>query len=66
LKTAFYPYLPFTSERLHGYLGHADTIESRGWELNPPEAGRAISEPQPLFRKLDPEIIEQEDARFGT
>jgi len=31
-----------------------------------PRPGQPIAEPQPLFKKLDPEIIEAEEARLGA
>jgi len=66
IKTALYPYLPFTCQTLHGYLGNEGPVEAAGWTLQMPVAGRPLAEAQPLFRKLDPEIIEAEDARLGT
>ena len=66
IKTALYPYLPFTCQTLHGYLGNEGPVEAAGWTLQMPVAGQPLAEAQPLFRKLDPEIIEAEDARLGT
>ena len=65
LKTALYPYLPFTCEALHGYLGYEGSVQAGGWTMHLPEAGNALVEPKPLFKKLDPEIIEKEDAKLG-
>jgi methionyl-tRNA synthetase len=65
LKTALYPYLPFTSQALHGYLRCEGSVESEGWQAHEPAAGQPLQEPKPLFKKLDPEIIEQEDAKLG-
>ncbi len=65
LKVALYPYLPFTSERLHGYLGYEGSIESGGWRSLAPKPGQPLSEPQALFKKLDTSIIEEEEARLG-
>ncbi|HWO72093.1 MAG TPA: methionine--tRNA ligase [Dehalococcoidia bacterium] len=53
LKVAFYPFLPFTSRRLHGFLGHSDMIEQQGWAARRPAPGAALQQPQPLFRKLE-------------
>ena len=66
IKTALYPYLPFTCERLHTYLGLPGTIQDAGWQLTTPEPGASLHESQPLFKKLDPELIEAEEARLGT
>ncbi|HUF53735.1 MAG TPA: methionine--tRNA ligase [Dehalococcoidia bacterium] len=65
IKTALYPYLPFTCQTLHGYLGNEGPVQSSGWQMQMPEPGRRLIEAQPLFKKLDPEIIEEEDARLG-
>jgi methionyl-tRNA synthetase len=35
------------------------------WEPSRLETGRPLAEPKPLFRKLLPEIVEQERARMG-
>jgi methionyl-tRNA synthetase len=65
LRTALYPYLPFTSERLHAMLGESGSIEEHGWRFALPEAGRALGTPTPLFKKLDASIVDEEEARLG-
>jgi methionyl-tRNA synthetase len=58
LKLAFYPFLPFTSQRLHAMLGHDDAIGVRGWSVTVPIAGTPLQQPQPLFKKLElPEAV---------
>ena len=91
LKILLSPFLPFTSEKLHGYFGYTtplfgtqgvETIsDSLGehqalryydenatgkWEPSQLEPGRALNRPQPLFKKLDPSIVESERARLGN
>ncbi len=66
LKIAFYPFLPFTCEKLHGYLGGEGPVGAAGWTMVKPEAGSPLREPEALFKKLDPEIVELEDARLGV
>jgi len=66
LRTAFSPYLPFTCHELHGFLGESGTIEEYGWRFALPEAGRLMGEPRPLFKKLEPSIVADEEARLGT
>jgi methionyl-tRNA synthetase len=53
LHVLFSPYLPFSSQKLHGYLGFTDDVKTIGWRL--PEIPTAISlpAPAPLFRKLE-------------
>jgi len=65
LKTALYPYLPFTCQRLHAFLGNEGPVDAAGWRLLVPEPGQPLAEPKPLFKKLDPAIVEEEEARLG-
>ena len=90
LKTLFAPFLPFTSERLHGFLGYesplfgTQKISSRQdalgrhevleydastatgtWAPSQLEPGRALVNPQPLFKKLDVSIVEEERSKLG-
>ncbi|MCR4393134.1 MAG: methionine--tRNA ligase [Dehalococcoidales bacterium] len=64
LRTAFYPFLPFSSQKLHEYLGYTGKIETLGWKFNPPPAGQKLLVPQPLFTKLEDKIIDEENARL--
>jgi methionyl-tRNA synthetase len=66
IKTALYPYLPFTCQALHSYLSAEGPVEAAGWALQLPESGRPLGEVRPLFKKLDPEIVEVEDAKLGV
>ncbi len=66
LKTLFYPYMPFTSQKLHSLLGFDGKLEEDGWRFTPPVIGCTLPEPQPLFAKLDESIIEEEMNRMGT
>ncbi|MHB8574469.1 MAG: methionine--tRNA ligase [Dehalococcoidia bacterium] len=66
LRTAFYPYLPHTCEQLNRYLGETACVQDLGWKLVIPNAGRALPAPSPLFKKLDPSIVEAEEGRLGT
>jgi methionyl-tRNA synthetase len=90
LKVLFSPFLPFTSEKLHGFFGydaplfgtqstsqqadalgehtvlryHGESATGR-WEPSQIQPGRALNQPGPLFKKLEPKIIEEERARLG-
>ena len=66
LKTALYPFLPFSSAKLHRYLGLEGNIEESTWELQMPEPGARLPAPEPLFRKLDERIVDEESKRLGT
>jgi methionyl-tRNA synthetase len=90
LKMLLAPFLPFSSERLHGYLGYdvplfgkqiirtyreatrahdALTIDLSAaagrWEPSRLPAGQMLRQPEALFAKLEPEIVDQERARLG-
>jgi len=65
LKTMLYPFLPFSSQKLHEYLGFAGKVEDYGWKPQPPEPGQKLGEPKPLFTKLDDKLVEEETARLG-
>ncbi len=90
LKLLFAPFLPFTSQRLHTYLGYQEplfgeqftetrqddlgehavlryrpTAQNPGWNPSQLAGGQTLVQPEPLFRKLDPEVAEEERARMG-
>jgi methionyl-tRNA synthetase len=92
LKLMFTPFLPFSSQKLHGLLGYEgwlagplefrDVEEEGGrrhtvltgdygqwvqrWEPSELAAGQKLREPQPLFKKLDPSIVEDELRRLDA
>jgi len=90
LKILFYPFLPFTSQKLHECLGcegslmgqsRIETFEEDGkthdalvydpptadvsWAPSSLPAGHALNKPEPLFKKLDESMVEEELARLG-
>ncbi len=66
LKTAMYPFLPFSSQKVHEYLGFDGKIEDYGWKPQDLPSGQKLREPKPLFSKLDDSVIEEETKRIGT
>lgn len=91
LKVLLAPTLPFTSERLHQFLGYPGTLfgtqyvetvsdelgehqvlryrpdQGEGkWEASRLPEGQHLREPQALFRKLEPSIVEEERGRLGS
>ena len=66
LKTLLYPFLPFSSQKAHEYLGFDGKVEEYGWKPQTPPPGQKLREPKPLFVKLDESIIEEETKRIGT
>ena len=65
LKTMMYPFLPFSSQKVHTFLGYEGNVEDYGIQTELPSPGQQLVKPSPLFTKLDPEIAEQERARLG-
>ncbi len=68
LKTALGPFLPFSSEKLHGMLGFEGSSQEQGWrwERDMVQPGQALGEPQPLFVKLDDSVVQEETERIGA
>lgn len=65
LKTLLYPYLPFSSKKLHHYLGFEGSIENIGWQIKLPVMGSKLPVPAPLFTKLDVNVATEEEKRLG-
>ncbi|MEE8472828.1 MAG: methionine--tRNA ligase [Dehalococcoidia bacterium] len=65
LKTALYPFLPFSSKKLHTLLGFEGSPEEAGWAWLVPPPGQKLGSPEPLFVKMDEQIIADEMARMG-
>jgi len=65
LKTMLYPFLPFTSQKLHNYLGFEGDIRDAGWTVQFPGAGQKLPQPEALFVKLESKIIDEEMAHLG-
>jgi methionyl-tRNA synthetase len=55
LRVLTAPFLPFSAQRLHAYLGDDGAVHALPWAPRELPAGRALLPPQPLFRKLDDE-----------
>ena len=65
LKTLFYPFLPFSSEKLHHLLGFEGTVKDVGWGFHQLPAGQRLATPEALFTKLDESVIAEENAKMG-
>jgi methionyl-tRNA synthetase len=91
LKILFAPFIPFSSEKLHRYLGYEEPLfgeqrieeveepsrphpvltyepgaASGRWQPSQLPPGQPLQRPEPLFRKLEDSIVEEERARLGT
>ncbi|MDD4230940.1 MAG: methionine--tRNA ligase [Dehalococcoidales bacterium] len=65
LKTVMYPFLPFSSQKLHQFLGYCGNVEDQGWKITNLEPGQRLKAPEPLFTKLDESVVEEETSRLG-
>ena len=69
LNTALYPFLPFSSEKLHQMLGFKDDLSERGWSWEPSKdalpPGQSMNTPEALFTKLDDAVAAAEVERLG-
>lgn len=90
LKILFAPFLPFSSERLHQFLGNEGQLfgeqrierfddavgthqallydgskASGKWQASDLKPGVLFKKPEPLFKKLDKSIVDEERARMG-
>jgi methionyl-tRNA synthetase len=66
LKTMFYPFMPFSSQKVHGYLGFNGSPSDGRWQWQELPPAQTLCQPLPLFKKLDVSIIEEETKRLGT
>ena len=66
LKTVFYPFLPFSSEKLHSFLGFDGSVNESGWKVQFLPPGQKLRQPQPLFVKLDEDIVAKESSQLGS
>jgi methionyl-tRNA synthetase len=70
LKLLLYPFLPFSAQTLHQYLGLEGRVEEDRWDfqhlMDSVKAGKTLLPPAPLYTKLDPEVAEEETQRLGV
>ncbi|MEC8958973.1 MAG: methionine--tRNA ligase, partial [Chloroflexota bacterium] len=70
LKIVLYPFMPFSSQKVHEFLGFDGSIEEGAWDFDTIvagiKAGANLRQPSPLYTKLDPELIEEEVQKLGT
>jgi methionyl-tRNA synthetase len=68
LKVVLAPFLPFSSQKLHEYLGFDGRVEDGRWDFNQVmesiQAGQLLRRPRPLYTKLDPQVAEDETQRL--
>ncbi|MEE9284097.1 MAG: methionine--tRNA ligase, partial [Dehalococcoidia bacterium] len=64
--TMLYPFMPFSSQKVHRFLGLSGEVERAGWKLERPVAGQPLQKPAPLFLKLDEEAVTKEMTGAGV
>ena len=64
LKIAMYPFLPFSSVKLHRMLGFSENIDDLGWDWDQStkglKPGQLLQDPTPLYQKLEEDIVDNE------
>ena len=69
LKIVLAPFLPFSSQKVHEYLGFDGQAHEQPWDFDQAVAqvtpGSPLRRPQPLYAKLDPEVVQQEQQRLA-
>ena len=70
LKVVLAPFLPFSSQKVHEYLGLEGTVEQERWDfehlIGEVQGGSVLRQPAPLYIKLDPQVVEMETQRLGN
>jgi methionyl-tRNA synthetase len=70
LKAVVYPFLPFSAQRLHQFLGFDGAVEEDQWDFDrlveAVKEGADLRSPSPLYTKLDPLVVEEEVRRLGA
>ena len=70
LKVMLSPYLPFTSQKLHEFLGFDGDVTTEPWDadalVSAISPGNPLRNPAPLYQKLDDAVAEQEVEQLGV
>ena len=70
LKTILYPFMPFSSQKVHEFLGFDGPVEEGAWDfdsiIDGIKTGGVLRQPSPLYTKLGPELIEEEVRKLGS
>ena len=70
LKVMLAPYLPFTGQKVHDFLGFDGDVSAEPWDFetawNAIKPGAPLRNPSALYTKLDPVVAEQEAEQLGV
>ncbi|MFC1999249.1 methionine--tRNA ligase [Chloroflexota bacterium] len=65
LKTVMYPFLPFSSQKVHNLLGGDGLVKDEQWGFHAISPGQKLASPEPLFAKLDEQAVSEETDRLS-
>ncbi|MFH1650820.1 MAG: methionine--tRNA ligase [Chloroflexota bacterium] len=65
LKNMFYPFLPFSSQKVHEYLGFPGEVADTGWRWQELPPHQKLMPPQPVFQKLEESVVTEETGALG-
>ncbi|PKB63716.1 MAG: methionine--tRNA ligase [SAR202 cluster bacterium Io17-Chloro-G2] len=70
LKLILSPFMPFSAQQLHGFLGFNGRIEEESWDfdalIDAIKPGGPLRSPAPLYVKLDAAVADEESQRLGA
>jgi methionyl-tRNA synthetase len=66
LRVLLTPFLPTSCQALYRMLGYSGDWEAGPWARPLLAEGQALGTPEPLFRKLDESVVEEERRRLGA
>ena len=70
LKLILSPFMPFSAQQLHGFLGFDGRIEEESWDfdalIDAIKPGGPLRSPAPLYTKLDTAVADEEAQRLGA
>jgi len=70
LKLILSPFMPFSSQQLHGFLGFDGRVEEQNWDfdalIDAIQPGGPLRMPAPLYTKLDTSVADMESQRLGA
>ena len=70
LKVMLTPYLPFSGQKLHEFLGLDGDVSAESWDCDALFAaiqpGNPLRDPVALYTKLDTQVVEEESNQLGV
>ena len=70
LKLILSPFMPFSAQQLHEFLGFDGRVEEESWDfdalIDAIKPGGPLRSPSPLYTKLDTAVADEESQRLGA